>query len=233
MTLFESTIQKLNIPRCVIDDIVAIRNICMEAEQPQQPAQAQAAKPAQPQQPPQQNPAQSQPQQPANKPQDATQAQPQQNANPQAGNQQGQPQAQGNAQQQPQQNQQEIPQNIEENQVDSNKLMAVFNNYLSSCQKKFTKMLESKFGQNAQTAINNVKQYVESNSKIDFNKEVAPFLTVNGQPITDPKVIDGIRNNFKKYFGASFVSDKPEEKKQEQPKPQAQPQEQAQPQQAK
>lgn len=206
----------------------------MEAEQPQQPAQAQTAKPAQPQQPPQQqNPAQSQPQQPANKPQDATQAQPQQNANPQAGNQQGQPQAQANAQQQPQQNQQEIPQNIEENQVDSNKLMAVFNNYLSSCQKKFTKMLESKFGQNAQTAINNVKQYVESNSKIDFNKEVAPFLTVNGQPITDPKVIDGIRNNFKKYFGASFVSDKPEEKKQEQPKPQAQPQEQAQPQQAK
>jgi hypothetical protein len=234
MTLFESTIQKLNIPRCVIDDIVAIRNICMEAEQPQQPAQAQAAKPAQPQQPPQQqNPAQSQPQQPANKQQDAAQAQPQQNANPQAGNQQGQPQAQENAQQQPQQNQQEIPQNIEETQVDSNKLMAVFNNYLSSCQKKFTKMLESKFGQNAQTAINNVKQYVESNSKIDFNKEVAPFLTVNGQPITDPKVIDGIRNNFKKYFGASFVSDKPEEKKQEQPKPQAQPQEQAQPQQAK
>lgn len=234
MTLFESTIQKLNIPRCVIDDIVAIRNICMEAEQPQQPAQAQAAKPAQPQQPPQQqNPAQSQPQQPANKQQDATQAQPQQNANPQAGNQQGQPQAQENAQQQPQQNQQEIPQNIEETQVDSNKLMAVFNNYLSSCQKKFTKMLESKFGQNAQTAINNVKQYVESNSKIDFNKEVAPFLTVNGQPITDPKVIDGIRNNFKKYFGATFVSDKPEEKKQEQPKPQAQPQEQAQPQQAK
>lgn len=234
MTLFESTIQKLNIPRCVIDDIVAIRNICMEAEQPQQPAQAQAAKPAQPQQPPQQqNPAQSQPQQPANKQQDATQAQPQQNANPQAGNQQGQPQAQENAQQQPQQSQQEIPQNIEENQVDSNKLMAVFNNYLSSCQKKFTKMLESKFGQNAQTAINNVKQYVESNSKIDFNKEVAPFLTVNGQPITDPKVIDGIRNNFKKYFGASFVSDKPEEKKQEQSKPQAQSQEQAQPQQAK
>ena len=234
MTLFESTIQKLNIPRCVIDDIVAIRNICMEAEQPQQPAQAQAAKPAQPQQPPQQqNPAQSQPQQPANKPQDAKQAQPQQNANPQAGNQQGQPQAQENAQQQPQQNQQEVPQTIEENQVDSNKLMAVFNNYLSSCQKKFTKMLESKFGQNAQTAINNVKQYVESNSKIDFNKEVAPFLTVNGQPITDPKVIDGIRNNFKKYFGASFVSDTPEEKKQEQPKPQAQSQEQAQPQQAK
>jgi hypothetical protein len=235
MTLFESTIQKLNIPRCVIDDIVAIRNICMEAEQPQQPAQAQAAKPAQPQQPPQQqqNPAQSQPQQPANKQQDAAQAQPQQNANPQAGNQQGQPQAQENAQQQPQQSQQEIPQNIEENQVDSNKLMAVFNNYLSSCQKKFTKMLESKFGQNAQTAINNVKQYVESNSKIDFNKEVAPFLTVNGQPITDPKVIDGIRNNFKKYFGADFVSAKPEEKKQEQPKPQAQPQEQAQPQQAK
>lgn len=207
----------------------------MEAEQPQQPAQAQAAKPAQPQQQPpqQQNPAQTQPQQPANKQQDAAQAQPQQNANPQAGNQQGQPQAQENAQQQPQQNQQEVPQYIEENQVDSNKLMAVFNNYLSSCQKKFTKMLESKFGQNAQTAINNVKQYVESNSKIDFNKEVAPFLTVNGQPITDPKVIDGIRNNFKKYFGATFVSDKPEEKKQEQPKPQAQPQEQAQPQQAK
>ena len=231
MTLFESTIQKLNIPRCVIDDIVAIRNICMEAEQPQQPAQTQAAKPAQPQQPPQQqNPAQAQPQQPANQQQGATQAQPQQNANQQAGTQQEQPQAQGNAQQQqPQQNQQEVPQNIEESQVDSNKLMAAFNNYLSGCQKQFTEKLESKFGQNAQTAINNVKQYVESNSKIDFNKEVAPFLTIKGNPINDPKIIDRIRNNFTKYFGATFTSDKPEAKPQEQPKPQ----EQAQPQQAK
>ena len=219
-----------------MDSIVSLRNICMEAEQ-QHPQQA--TQPAQ-QQPQQQQPQPTPQQNAAPQQQPAPQAQPQQNAQqtaqqPAAGNQQGQNQhpAQENGQQQPQQNQQEIPQNIEENQVDSNKLMAVFNNYLSSCQKKFTKMLESKFGQNAQTAINNVKQYVESNSKIDFNKEVAPFLTVNGQPITDPKVIDGIRNNFKKYFGATFVSDKPEEKKQEQPKPQAQPQEQAQPQQAK
>lgn len=241
MTLFESTIQKLNIPRCVIDDIVAIRNICMEAEQPQQPAQKQATNTAQPQQ---QKPTQSQPpasqqqnppqqQQSDNQQPNAAQAQPQQNANPHTGAQQGQPQAQGNAQQQPQQNAQEVPQNIEESQVNANKLMEAFNNYLSGCQKKFTQMLESKFGQDAQTAINNVKQYVESNSKIDFNKEVAPFLTVNGKSITDPKVIDGIRKNFEKYFGASFVSAKPEEKKQEQPKPQAQPQEQAQSQQSK
>ena len=223
MTLFESTIRKLNIPKCVIDDIVAIRNICMEAEQPQQPAQKQATNPAQQQQ---QKP--TQPQQPANQQQNAAQAQPQQNANLQTGTQQGQPQAQGNAQQQPRQNAKEVPQNIEENQVDANKLMEAFNNYLSGCQKKFTQMLESKFGQDAQTAINNVKQYVESNSKIDFNNEVAPFLTVNGKPITDPKVIDGIRNNFKKYFGATFVSDKPEAKPQEQTKQQSKQQEQAQ-----
>lgn len=236
MTLFESTIRKLNIPKCVIDDIVAIRNICMEAEQPQQPAQKQATnpaqqqqqKPTQPQQPASQQQKPTQPQQPANQQQNAAQAQTQQNANPQTGTQQGQQQAQGNAQQQPQQNAEEVPQNIEESQVNANKLMEAFNNYLSGCQKKFTQMLESKFGQDAQTAINNVKQYVESNSKIDFNKEVAPFLTVNGKPITDQKVIDGIRNNFKKYFGATFVSDKPEAKPQEQPKQQSKPQEQAQ-----
>lgn len=231
MTLFESIIQKLNIPRCIIDDIVAMRNICMESEQSQQQTQKQATNPTQPQQPAQQQkPAQAQPQQPANQQQNATQAQPPQNANPQAGTQQGQPQAQGNAQQQqPQKNAQEVHQNIEENQVDANKLMKAFNNYLSGCQQNLTKMLTSKFGQDAKTAIDNVKSYVESNSQIDFNKEVAPFLSVNGKPISDPKVIDGIRKNLEKYFGANFASSKPEEKKQEQPKPQAQPQEQAQP----
>lgn len=230
MTLFESSIRTLNIPEYVMDDIVSIRNICMEAEQPQQPAQSQAANHAQPQQAHQQKPAQAQPQQPANQQQNAAQAQPQQNANPQAGTQQGQPQAQGNAQQQqPQQNAQEVPQNIEETQVDANQLMKAFNNYLSGCQQKLTKMLTSKFGQDAKTAIDNVKSYVESNSQIDFNKEVAPFLSVNGKPISDPKVIDGIRKNLEKYFGAKFVSSTPEEKKQEQPNPQAQPQEQAQP----
>lgn len=231
MTLFESIIQKLNIPRCIVDDIVAMRNICMESEQSQQQTQKQAPNPTKPQQPAQQQkPAQPQTQQTANQQQNAAQAQPQQNANPQAGTQQGQQQVQENTQQQQsQQNAEEVPQTIEENQVDAKKLMAVFNDYLSGCQQKLTKMLTSKFGQDAQTAIDNVKSYVESNSQIDFNKEVAPFLSVNGKPISDPKVIDGIRKNLEKYFGAKFVSSTPEEKKQEQPKPQAQPQEQAQP----
>lgn len=201
MTLFESTVRKLNIPRCVIDDIMAIRNICMEAEQTQkQPSN------------PQQNAPQAQ-KQPSNPQQNATQAQSQENANQQAGAPQGQQNATETAE--------EVSHTIEENQVDANKLMTVFNNYLSGCQHKFTNMLTSKFGQDAQTAIDNVKSYVASNSQIDFNKEVAPFLTVNGNPISDPKVIDGIRKNFAKYFGAEFLSSKPKEKKQEQPQEQA------------
>ena len=222
MTLFEATIHKLNIPRCVMDDIVAIRNICMEAEQQQPVNQPQNATQAQPQK--------NVKQQPANQKQNATQAQPQQNAKQHSDSQQQdatQAQPQQNAKQQAgaQQTAEEVSQNIEENQVDVNKLMTAFNNYLSGCQQKFTKMLTSNFGQDAQTAIDNVKSYVASNSQIDFNTEVAPFLTVNGNPISDPKVIDGIRKNFAKYFGANFVSSKPKEKKQEQPKQSGQPQE--------
>lgn len=203
MTLFEATIHKLNIPRCVMDDIVAIRNICMEAEQTQTQTQTQIKTQTQP----------------SNQQQNAPQTQKQENANQQAGAPQGQQHATETAE--------EVSQNIEENQVDVNKLMTAFNNYLSGCQQKFTKMLTSNFGQDAQTAIDNVKSYVASNSQIDFNTEVAPFLTVNGNPISDPKVIDGIRKNFAKYFGANFVGSKPKEKQQEQTKQSDQPQEHA------
>lgn len=228
MTLFESTIQKLNIPRCVIDDIVAIRNICMEAEQPQQPAQTQAAKPAQPQQPPQQqNPAQSQPQQQANKQQDATQAQPQQNANPQAGNQQGQPQAQENAQpQQPQQNKQDIPQNIEENQVNSGVLMKVFNKFLKDCQGKVTQYLVNKFGQeNADNIIKNITPYMNGAEPINFKQVIFPYLLVNGK--SNPQDVKNVSEKLKKYFGLEYADAKADTK-QQQPA-QQHPPEQAQP----
>ena len=227
MTLFESTIRKLNIPRCVIDDIMAIRNICMEAEQPQSQKQPdnQQQNATQTQN---QTKEQTQTKQPDNQQQNATQ---EQNQTKRPDNQQQnttQEQTQTNANQQedaPQeqhQNTENVPQNIEETQVDVNKLMNVFNNYMSGCQKKLTQSLISKFGQDAQTAIDNVKSYVESNSQIDFNKEVAPFLSVNGNPVSDPKVLDEIRKQLAKYFGANFVSSKPEEKKQETEKPQEQ-----------
>ena len=232
MTLFESTIRKLNIPRCVIEDIITIRNICMEAEQPQpkQPDnQQQNATQAQVQ-PKQTNnqQEQTQPKQQDNKQQNTTQTQ---NKTKQTDNQQQnatQAQNQTNTNQQedaPQeqhQNTEDVPQNIEETQVDVKKLMNVFNDYMSGCQKKLTNSLISKFGQDAQTAIDNVKSYAESNSQIDFNKEVAPFLSVNGNPVSDPKVLDEIRKQLAKYFGANFVSSTPEEKKQETEKPQEQ-----------
>ena len=99
MTLFESTIRKLNIPRCVIDDIITIRNICMEAEQPQ---------PKQPDNQ-QQNATQTQaqPKQPNNQQQNATQTQNQTNTNQQE-----------DAPQEQHQNTENVPQNIEETQVD-------------------------------------------------------------------------------------------------------------------
>ena len=222
MTLFESTIRKLNIPRCVIDDIITIRNICMEAEQPQpkQPdnqqqnatqTQAQPKQPDNQQQNATQTQTQTQPKQPDNQQQNATQTQNQTNTNQQE-----------DAPQEQHQNTEDVPQNIEETQVDVKKLMNVFNDYMSGCQKKLTNSLISKFGQDAQTAIDNVKSYAESNSQIDFNKEVAPFLSVNGNPVSDPKVLDEIRKQLAKYFGANFVSSKPEEKKQETAKPQDQ-----------
>ena len=235
MTLFESTIRKLNIPRCVIDDIITIRNICMEAEQPKQPDNQQqnaTQTQAQPKQPDnqQQNATQTQaqPKQPDNQQQNATQtqAQPKQPDNQQQNATQTQNQTNTNQQedapQEQHQNTEDVPQNIEETQVDVKKLMNVFNDYMSGCQKKLTNSLISKFGQDAQTAIDNVKSYAESNSQIDFNKEVAPFLSVNGNPVSDPKVLDEIRKQLAKYFGASFVNSKPEEKKQETAKPQDQ-----------
>lgn len=175
----------------------------MEAEQPQ---------PKQPDNQ-QQNATQTQaqPKQPDNQQQNATQTQNQTNTNQQE-----------DAPQEQHQNTEDVPQNIEETQVDVKKLMNVFNDYMSGCQKKLTNSLISKFGQDAQTAIDNVKSYAESNSQIDFNKEVAPFLSVNGTPVSDPKVLDEIRKQLAKYFGASFVNSKPEEKKQETAKPQDQ-----------
>ena len=198
----------------------------MEAEQPKQPdnqqqnttqTQAQPKRPdnatqaqVQPKQPNNQQ-EQTQPKQPDNQQQNATQAQNQTNTNQQE-----------DAPQEQHQNTEDVPQNIEETQVDVKKLMNVFNDYMSGCQKKLTNSLISKFGQDAQTAIDNVKSYAESNSQIDFNKEVAPFLSVNGTPVSDPKVLDEIRKQLAKYFGASFVNSKPEEKKQETAKPQDQ-----------
>ena len=154
---------------------------------------------------------QAQPKQPNNQQQNATQTQNQTNTNQQE-----------DAPQEQHQNTENVPQNIEETQVDVKKLMNVFNDYMAGCQKKLTNSLISKFGQDAQTAIDNVKSYAESNSQIDFNKEVAPFLSVNGNPVSDPKVLDEIRKQLAKYFGASFVNSKPEEKKKETAKPQDQ-----------
>ena len=157
----------------------------MEAEQPKQPDNQQ------------QNAAQTQaqPKQPDNQQQNATQTQNQTNTNQQE-----------DAPQEQHQNTEDVPQNIEETQVDVKKLMNVFNDYMSGCQKKLTNSLISKFGQDAQTAIDNVKSYAESNSQIDFNKEVAPFLSVNGNPVSDPKVLDEIRKQLAKYFGANFLT---------------------------
>lgn len=216
MTLFESSLRKLNLPKFVIDDIVSIRNICMEAEQPQ-PAQ-----PAQPQAANQQNATT-----PQNNPQ---QAQPTANAQAQTTPQQGQaqPNAQGNpqAQAQPQGNQQQKQEpvqqenNLSEDQIDSKKLMAQFDNYLKGCQENVKKALATQFGENANAIINEVNQYVKSNSPINFDEEIVPLLKVNGK-FADQKVVDDVKQRLQKYFGLKIATAEEEpDEKQAQPKQQ-------------
>lgn len=213
MTLFESSLRKLNLPKCVIDDIVSIRNICMEAEQPQpaQPAQPQAAK-QQNATTPQNNPQQAQPTanaQAQTTPQQG-QAQPNAQENPQA-----QAQPQGNQQQKQEPAQQEN--NLSEDQIDSNKLMAQFNNYLKGCQENVKKALATQFGENANAIINEVNQYVKSNSPINFDEEIVPLLKVNGK-FADQKVVDDVKQRLQKYFGLKIATDEQEPKEtQEQP----------------
>ena len=216
MTLFESSLRKLNLPKCIMDDIVSIRNICMEAEQPQpaQPAQPQAAK-QQNATTPQNNPQQAQPTanaQAQTTPQQG-QAQPNAQANSQA---QGQPQ--GNQQQKQEPAQQEN--NLSEDQIDSNKLMAQFNNYLKGCQENVKKALVTQFGENANAIINEVNQYVKSNSPINFDEEIVPLLKVNGK-FADQKVVDDVKQRLQKYFGLKIATSEQEPNEtQEQPKQQ-------------
>jgi len=230
MTLFESSLRKLNLPKCVMDDIISIRNICMEAEQPQpaQPAQPQAAK-QQNATTPQNNPQQAQPTanaQAQTTPQQG-QAQPNAQANPQAQGQ-AQPNAQGNPQEQgqPQGNQQQKQEpaqqenNISEDQIDSKKLMAQFDNYLKGCQENVKKALATQFGENAKAIIDEVNQYTKSDKPINFDEEIAPLLKVNGK-FADQKVVDDVKQRLQKYFGLKIATAEEEpDEKQEQPKQQ-------------
>lgn len=235
MNLFEASIHKLDIPKCVMDDIVAIRNICMEAEAPAQP---QAAQPAQ--QPKQQT--QPQPQQQNAAPQQPQQQPPQQNAQAQAGAEQAQgaQPAQANPQEQGQQqttqdnkqaNQQDEG-NITEDKVDKNKLLKAFNNYLAGCKQKLQKKIESEFPEHGKTIMGKVIQAAKENSPLDFNTEIASFLTQNGKVITDKNVLNDIRGRLEKYFGVKFKAGQPaaqEQKPQDNPNGEQAPKEQAQP----
>lgn len=235
MTLFEASIHKLNIPKCVMDDIVAIRNICMEAEAPAQP---QATQPAQ--QPQKQT--QSQPQQQNAAPQQPQQQPPQQNAQVQAGAEQAQgeqpakepPQEQAQPQT-PQDNKQANQQdegNITEDKVDKNKLLKAFNNYLAACKQKLQKKIENEFPEYGKTIMGKVIQAAKENSPLDFNTEIASFLTQNGKVITDKNVLNDIRGRLEKYFGVKFKAGQPaaqEQKPQAKPNGEQVPQEQAQP----
>lgn len=200
-----------------MDDIVSIRNICMEAEQPAQPAQ-----PAQPQAAKQQNATT-----PQNKPQ---QEQPQANAQAKPTPQQGQaqPNANGNPQAQGQQGNQENKQapqqenNLSEDQIDSNKLMAQFNNYLKGCQENVKKALTTQFGENANAIINEVNQYTKSNTPINFDEEIVPLLKVNGK-FADQKVVEDVKQRLQKYFGLKIAT---AEQEPNETQTQAQPQQQ-------
>lgn len=238
MTLFESEIRKLNIPEFVMDSVVSIRNICMEAEQP---AQKPATQPAQqqPKQPQQQNTSQqnASPQQP--QPQ---QNAPQQNAPTQAGAEQaqGQKPAQENPQEQGQQqtpqnnnqaNQQDVG-NITEDKVDKNKLLKAFNDYLAGCKQKLQKKIENDFPEYGKTIMGKVIQAAKENSPLDFNTEIASFLTQNGKLVTDKNVLNDIRGRLEKYFGVKFKSGQSaaqEKKPQGNPNGEQGPQKQAQP----
>lgn len=235
MTLFEASMHKLNIPKCVMDDIVAIRNICMEAEAPAQP---QATQPAQ--QPQKQT--QPQPQQQNAAPQQPQQQPPQQNAQVQAGAEQAQgeqpakepPQEQAQPQT-PQDNKQANQQdegNITEDKVDKNKLLKEFNNYLAACKQKLQKKIENEFPEHGKTIMGKVIQAAKENSPLDFNTEIASFLTQNGKVITDKNVLNDIRGRLEKYFGVKFKAGQPaaqEQKPQAKPNGEQAPQEQAQP----
>lgn len=203
MTLFESEIRKLNLPGFIIDDIIAIRNICMEAGEqpaPQQQAQQQAPQQA----------AQTQPQQPVQQ-----QAQPnaQQQSN-QAPPQQGQQQPQQQPQQQAQpQVQNQTHQTLDASQVDTKKLAKEFTGYLNSCKENVKKALIEKFGDNGQTIMNRVLEWVKSDSPISFEEEILPFFKQKDGEPADNDTINMFRQNFQKYFGLKIANPNQETKK--------------------
>ncbi|MBR6892095.1 MAG: hypothetical protein IKN15_02380 [Bacteroidaceae bacterium] len=239
MTLFEASIHKLDIPKCVMDDIVAIRNICMEAEAPAQPQAAQPAQQPQKQTQPHPQQQNATPQQPQQQPQQQAS---QQNAQAQTGAEQAQgqqpaqesPQEQGQ-QQRPQENKQANQQddgNITEDKVDKNKLLKEFNNYLAACKQKLQKKIENEFPEYGKTIMSKVIQAAKENSPLDFNTEIASFLTQNGKLVTDKNVLNDIRGRLEKYFGVKFKAGQPaaqEQKPQGKPNGEQAPQEQTQP----
>ena len=230
MTLFEASIHKLNIPRCVMDDIVAIRNICMEAEeQPPQPAQKQPEQPA----PQQAQQTQQQTQQNTEKPQNATQEQPQQNSQQKSGEPQaqGQQPSQDNTQsqqngQENKQDSQEVPDKIEEDQVNKNTLQAMFKNYLEGCRKKVKAYLDGKFGkENGDAILKNIGPYIDGAEPINFKQYVAPYFMVNGQ-INQQDAKDATEKIIK-FFGLKLAGEQTDTKQQpaqQQGKEQANPQ---------
>lgn len=241
MTLFEASIHKLNIPKCVMDDIVAIRNICMEAEAPAQPQEAKPAQQPQKQTQPQPQQQNASPQQPQQQPPQQQQAS-QQNAQAQAGAEQAQgqqpaqeaPQEKGKPQTPQNNNQanQQADENITEDKVDKNKLLKEFNNYLAACKQKLQKKIENEFPEYGKTIMGKVIQAAKENSPLDFNTEIASFLTQNGKLVTDKNVLNDIRGRLEKYFGVKFKSGQPaaqEQKPQGKPNGEQAPQEQAQP----
>lgn len=191
MTLFESEIRKLNLPGHIVDDIVSLRNICMEAgAQPaQQPVQQQAPKQAQ------QQPVQTQPQQPVQK----------QNQ-PNAQQQPVQQPAQTNTNQQQEPAQQNTQQNIDENQIDAKKLMKEFTGYLNGCKETVKNALIKDFGENGKAILKRVEEWSKSNSPINFDEEILPFFkSTSGKPV-DNATINKFRQNFQKYFGLKIAN---------------------------
>ena len=80
--------------------------------------------------------------------------------------------------------------------------------------------LTTQFGENANAIINEVNQYVKSNSPINFDEEIVPLLKVNGK-FADQKVVDDVKQRLQKYFGLKIATSEqePNEPK-EQPKQQ-------------
>jgi hypothetical protein len=213
MTLFESEIRKLNLPGYIVDEIVSLRNICMEAGA--QPAQQPVQQPGQKQA--QRQPVQTQPQQPVQQP-----------AQPNAQQQPVQQPAQANAQQQPAQqppqpntNQQQEPaqqntqQNINENQIDAKKLMKEFTGYLNGCKETVKNALIKDFGENGKAILKRVEEWSKSNSPINFDEEILPFFkSTSGKPV-DKATINKFRQNFQKYFGLKIKEAQPVPKSKE------------------